>query len=95
LYDSDIDVDLPLEVDDEYWIHPDPSRSFKQPPDIPSRPTAFIHLTRLCSILAYALQTLVRLNHRFVGVLTDSEYSMLPIRVKSEASTVLCGNSKC
>jgi hypothetical protein len=85
LYDSDIDVDLPLEVDDEYWIHSDPTQSFKQPPDVPSRTTAFVHLTRLCGILAYALQILVRLVHHIVGASADTEFSMHPIKLRLEA----------
>ncbi|KAJ2935650.1 hypothetical protein H1R20_g1444, partial [Candolleomyces eurysporus] len=29
---NDIDVEMPVECDDEYWEHPDPELAFKQPP---------------------------------------------------------------
>jgi hypothetical protein len=54
-----IDVDLPLEVDDEYWTTPDPSQAFQQPADKPAQVTAFINLLKLGSIVAYVLQTIV------------------------------------
>jgi hypothetical protein len=56
---SSIDVDLPLEVDDDYWTAPDPTQAFQQPPDKPSQATAFIKLLKLSSIIAYTLQTIV------------------------------------
>jgi hypothetical protein len=52
-------VDLPLEVDDEYWTAPDPSQAFQQPADKPAQVTAFINLLKLGSIVAYVLQTIV------------------------------------
>ena len=58
-----IDVDLPLEVDDEYWSPSDPSLAFQQPADKPAQASAFIKLLKLSSIMAYALQTIVRRHH--------------------------------
>ncbi|KAG8821414.1 hypothetical protein FRC17_009833 [Serendipita sp. 399] len=62
IYDSDIDVDLPLEVDDEYWAPADPSMAFQQPADKPAQATAFIRLLKLSSIIAYGLQTIYAVN---------------------------------
>jgi hypothetical protein len=54
-----IDVDLPLEVDDEYWETEDPASAFQQPKDIPASVTALNLWIRLTQIIAYALRTLV------------------------------------
>lgn len=62
IYDSDIDVDLPLEVDDEYWAPSDTSLTFQQPVDKPAQASAFIRLLKLSSIIAYALQTIYAVN---------------------------------
>ncbi|KAI0312122.1 fungal-specific transcription factor domain-containing protein [Amylostereum chailletii] len=32
-----IDLEFPIECDDEYWLHPDPEKAFKQPPGKPSK----------------------------------------------------------
>ena len=52
------DVDLPLEVDDEYWEHP--IHPFQQPSGVPSRVTFFNTLMRLNHILGFCLRGLVR-----------------------------------
>jgi hypothetical protein len=54
-----LDLDLPIEVDDEYWDHPDPARRFQQPPGNPSRIASFIYMIKLSQILGYALRTVV------------------------------------
>ena len=46
-----IDQDLPLEVDDEYWYHPDPREAFKQPEGVPSSISAFNALIRLMKLM--------------------------------------------
>ena len=63
------DLELPLEVDDEYWEHPDPTKAFKQPPGIPCSISYFISFLKLNQILAFALRTIVSTSqphyHRF------------------------------
>jgi hypothetical protein len=54
------DLDLPLEVDDEYWEHEDPAQAFKQPEGKPCSITAFVLFIRLTQIKAFALRTIVR-----------------------------------
>ncbi|THV02448.1 hypothetical protein K435DRAFT_749568 [Dendrothele bispora CBS 962.96] len=56
--DEDFDVELPLEVDDEYWENPDPALVFIQPPDKPSVISCFVWHLKLCEILAFTLRTL-------------------------------------
>ncbi|KAK0454126.1 fungal-specific transcription factor domain-containing protein [Desarmillaria tabescens] len=53
--DEDFDLDLPLEVDDEYMESAEP---FKQPPGTPSRMVYFTFHLKLCQIMSYALRTL-------------------------------------
>ncbi|KAF7345263.1 Fungal-trans domain-containing protein [Mycena sanguinolenta] len=50
---EEYDVDLPLEVDDEYW-----DSDFKQPEGKPSQLSYFIFHLRLCEILADAMRRL-------------------------------------
>ncbi|KAJ7091185.1 fungal-specific transcription factor domain-containing protein [Mycena epipterygia] len=59
---EDYDVELPLEVDDEYWEHPDPEQAFKQPPGKPSLLSYFICHIRLCEILGSTLRRLYASN---------------------------------
>lgn len=54
-----IDVHLPTECDDEYWISPDGQPLFEQPPDKPSKVSAFNCLIRLTQVLALVHRTLV------------------------------------
>ncbi|WVQ78352.1 hypothetical protein IAT38_000437 [Cryptococcus sp. DSM 104549] len=63
LYDSDFDVDYPVDVDDEYWDTGDPERDFKQPEGRgPSRVAAFIQTLKLDRIISAALRTIYSLN---------------------------------
>jgi hypothetical protein len=57
---SSFDVDLPLEVDDEYWETKDPEKAFQQPPGKPSKIAGFNSYLKLTKISAYALRTIVR-----------------------------------
>jgi hypothetical protein len=70
-------LDLPLEVDDEYWETADPELAFKQPEGVPSRIAALNTWTRITQILAFALRTLYVLDPKkiFLGrqTLPDSE----------------------
>lgn len=58
-YIHSFDLDLPMEVDDEYWEHPDPDQAFKQPPNKPSLVTFFNCYLRLNQVLGIALRTIV------------------------------------
>ncbi|KAJ7163368.1 fungal-specific transcription factor domain-containing protein [Mycena filopes] len=53
LHGEDCDVDLPLDVDDEYW-----DVGFKQPPEKPALISYFVCHSRLCEILGDALRRL-------------------------------------
>lgn len=55
------DLDMPAEVDDEYWEHPDPAMAFRQPPGKPSLISAFNTFIRLNVLLSMALRTIVRI----------------------------------
>ncbi|KAJ7872850.1 fungal-specific transcription factor domain-containing protein [Mycena olivaceomarginata] len=57
---EDFDLDLPLQVDDEYWDHP--THPFQQPAGKPSVIAAFNRLIHLNHILAYSLKTLYSIN---------------------------------
>ncbi|KAJ6550162.1 fungal-specific transcription factor domain-containing protein [Mycena capillaripes] len=59
---DDFDIDLPTEVDDEYWEHEDPTRAFCQPPGRPSRVAFFNAFLRLNNILAFTLHLLYSLS---------------------------------
>ncbi|KAJ3538033.1 hypothetical protein NM688_g6577 [Phlebia brevispora] len=55
---EDIDLDLPLQCDDEYWIHADPRVAFRQPLGVPSKVAFFNCLLRLSQINIFAFRTL-------------------------------------
>lgn len=60
--EDDFDVDLPLEVDDEYWETEDPEKAFQQPPGKPSKIAGFNSYLKLTKISAYALRTIYALD---------------------------------
>jgi len=63
IQEEDFDVDLPTEVDDEYWENEhDPEKAFKQPAGKPSLLSYFVSLTKLIQILAVALRTIYSIN---------------------------------
>ncbi|KAE9402266.1 hypothetical protein BT96DRAFT_991249 [Gymnopus androsaceus JB14] len=62
LHDEDFDLDLPLEVDDEYWVQPNPEDCFKQPPDKPSKVAFVVAFIEATHILSYALRTVYSIN---------------------------------
>ena len=51
---NSFDVDLPLEVDDEYW---DSAYDFKQPLGVPSTISAFNQFIKITQIMAFTLRT--------------------------------------
>ena len=78
---SSFDLDLPLEVDDEFWEHPDPAKAFKQPPGVPSTLSYFNSFLKLNQILAFALRTIVSrsyvpLRQRLTFCWQSTQYSI-------------------
>lgn len=53
------DIDLPLEVDDEFWGTDNAKDGFKQPEGKPSVIEAFNSRIRLSQVLAFAIRTVV------------------------------------
>ncbi|KZV77208.1 hypothetical protein PENSPDRAFT_660467 [Peniophora sp. CONT] len=58
------DLELPLDVDDEYWETPDPAQAFKQPSQKPSRVSFLIALIKLMKISGIAMRTIFSANPR-------------------------------
>lgn len=53
------DVEMPLEVDDEYWIDDDPQLAFRQPSGKPSLVSAFNYFIKLSRMMAFTIRTIV------------------------------------
>ncbi|KAF8492551.1 fungal-specific transcription factor domain-containing protein [Russula emetica] len=63
IQEEDFDVDLPMEIDDEYWENEhEPDQAFKQPAGKPSVLSYFVSLVKLIQILAVALRTIYSIN---------------------------------
>ncbi|CAA7262254.1 unnamed protein product [Cyclocybe aegerita] len=62
ILNEDIDADLPIDCDDEYWEHPDPRKRFQQPPDKPSLITAFLQQLKLMNILSTCIRLIYPLD---------------------------------
>ncbi|KAM5544335.1 hypothetical protein V8D89_001995 [Ganoderma adspersum] len=62
IHDEDFDLALPTECDDEYWLTPEGEPSFQQPPDKPSKVTAFVCMLKLGQILSFAMRTIYSTN---------------------------------
>ncbi|CAL1706909.1 unnamed protein product [Somion occarium] len=60
--DEDSDLEMPLQVDDEYWENEDPALAFRQPPDKPCITAFFNCWIKLTQIAAFALRTLYALG---------------------------------
>ncbi|KAK0475463.1 fungal-specific transcription factor domain-containing protein [Armillaria novae-zelandiae] len=58
LYGEEIDVEPPVECDDQYWIHANPEEAFKQPAGQPSDISYFNTSLRLSHLLEFCLRTL-------------------------------------
>ncbi|KAF5346169.1 hypothetical protein D9758_009925 [Tetrapyrgos nigripes] len=67
IQDDQYDVDLPLEVDDEYWENPDPEKTFHQPSGKPSKVTAFNLTLRLNRITGIMLRTIYAISKSRFG----------------------------
>ena len=57
------DLDLPLEVDDEYWEVSNPAEAFKQPRDVPSKISALNCYIKIGWILGFVQKTLVSMEY--------------------------------
>ncbi|KAK0201467.1 fungal-specific transcription factor domain-containing protein [Desarmillaria ectypa] len=55
---EDFDIGFPLECDDIYWNHPDPSRRFRQPTDRPSALSFFVCLLKLVNTITYVKRSI-------------------------------------
>ncbi|KAI0743522.1 fungal-specific transcription factor domain-containing protein [Daedaleopsis nitida] len=66
--EEDLDLDLPLEVDDEYWENDDPELAFRQPEGKPSLVSGFVQWIKLSHIIAYALKTIYSPNKSKIGL---------------------------
>ncbi|KAF8169422.1 fungal-specific transcription factor domain-containing protein [Mycena galopus ATCC 62051] len=69
---DDFDIDLPLEVDDEYWEHP--THPFEQPSGVCSRVAFFNALLGLNHILAFSLKILYSLSKVRVAYAIDDQW---------------------
>ncbi|THH12666.1 hypothetical protein EW146_g7482 [Bondarzewia mesenterica] len=58
IQDVDMDVDFPMDCDDEFWTRPDPEKAFKQPTGKPSTMSFFINMLKLTEIQNIALNTM-------------------------------------
>ncbi len=56
-----MDLGLPIECDDEYWISPEGEPIFQQPLGKPSKVSFLTSYIRLAQILAFAVRTIVSL----------------------------------
>ena len=66
------DLDLPVEVDDEYWENKCPKLAFKQPSEKPSLVAAFNSLIKLTRVVSIALRTIV--SRYSSTVVAESDY---------------------
>lgn len=77
IHDEDIDIDYPLDVDDEYWKTSDLATDFVQPAGKPSRISGFIAQLKLMQINGYCLRTVYCINkcgrRRPCSLLTQTE----------------------
>ena len=53
------DIEFPIECDDDYWEHSDPSQCFKQPLGVPSTVSYFVVTLQLISVYGFTLQAAV------------------------------------
>ncbi|EIN11920.1 hypothetical protein PUNSTDRAFT_142130 [Punctularia strigosozonata HHB-11173 SS5] len=85
--EEDFDLDMPLEVDDEYWEHENPDKAFKQPPGKPCTVTAFVLFIKITQIQAFALRTIYAIDKS--KVLLGLVGPRWPERIISELNTAL------
>lgn len=69
------DLDLPLEVDDEYWERSDPNLAFKQPAGKPSVISGFNTFIKLTNLMEFTIRTIVSpSSHLFLLCLMSLQY---------------------
>lgn len=81
-----LDLDLPIECDDEYWETEDPAQAFNQPAGVPSMLSFFIHSVKLRQTQLRAMRSLV-----CSGILTFEKWTNLCLvlpRICSQARNV-------
>lgn len=59
---EECDVEMPSEVDDEYWEPVDGSRPFHQPLGVPSRTSIFIQFIKVVPLLVFAQKTVYAMD---------------------------------
>ncbi|KAK0488743.1 fungal-specific transcription factor domain-containing protein [Armillaria novae-zelandiae] len=62
LFDEEIDLDLPIECDDEYWEPLSTVHAFKQPPGRPAIVSYFNCYLKLTSLITFCLRTVYAMN---------------------------------
>ncbi|KAK0497234.1 fungal-specific transcription factor domain-containing protein [Armillaria luteobubalina] len=62
LFDEEIDLDLPIECDDEYWEPQSTVDAFKQPPGRPAIVSYFNCYLKLTSLITFCLRTVYAMN---------------------------------
>ncbi|KAJ7141276.1 fungal-specific transcription factor domain-containing protein, partial [Mycena epipterygia] len=57
-FSDEYDLDYPVECDDEYWMHPDPEKAFKQPDGKPSAVSFTVAYLKLIEIMGMSQKTI-------------------------------------
>ncbi|KAH9929511.1 fungal-specific transcription factor domain-containing protein [Epithele typhae] len=84
--EEDLDLDLPIEVDDEYWENDDPELAFRQPEGKPALISSFLEWIKLSHIIAYALKTLYTSSKTKAGLgLTGARWKEQTIEKLNDA----------
>ena len=98
--DVSFDVDLPTEIDDEYWENEhEPEQAFKQPIGKPSVLSYFVSIIKLIQILAVALRTIVSRSltmfYRVLkfAVVFNQQIENLPRVRRTSLGTANCGRT--
>ncbi|KAF9009900.1 fungal-specific transcription factor domain-containing protein, partial [Cyathus striatus] len=67
----DMDLDMPVECDDEYWENEDPKKRFRQPSGKPTIISAFIYQLRLNRIMGFAMRSLYHVKSKMWDYLLE------------------------
>ncbi|KAI0027785.1 fungal-specific transcription factor domain-containing protein [Vararia minispora EC-137] len=91
MQEEDFDVELPVDCDDEYWIMPESSDDFKQPPGKPSTISYFICGMKLTKILAFATRSIYSTNKSkfFLGLVGPDWEQNVTVELDSMLNTWL------
>ena len=57
-----------MEVDDDYWVPPDPVQAWKQPPGKPAVSSTFVAWIKLTRIMEMTLRTIVSIIKKYTDV---------------------------